>query len=76
LKKYNSLSPAIIAKVVIEKVQLSILAIAFSIFYPTDSLFYSLLAFKYYFVRKKCEKNREREREKRKWREKIIKNSL
>lgn len=42
-------SLTIIAKIVIEKVQLSALAIVFSIFFPTNSLFYSLLAFKYYF---------------------------
>jgi hypothetical protein len=46
-------SPVMIAKVAIEKVQLSILTIVFSIFSPINSLFYSLLTFKYYFVWKK-----------------------
>jgi len=46
-------SPAIIAKVAIKKVHLSILVAVFSIFSQTDSLFYSLLAFKYNFVREK-----------------------
>ena len=42
-------SPAIIVKIAIEKVQLSTLATTFSLFSPTDYLFLSLLAFKYYF---------------------------
>jgi hypothetical protein len=46
----EGLSPTTIAKVVIENIQLSILVITFFIFSPTDSLFYFLLAFKYYFV--------------------------
>jgi hypothetical protein len=46
-------SPVMIAKVAIEKVQLSILTTVFSIFSPINSLFYSLLTFKYYFVWKK-----------------------
>jgi hypothetical protein len=35
--------------IAIEKVQLSTLTIVYSIFSPTDLLFNSLLAFKYYF---------------------------
>jgi len=41
-------SPTIIAKVAFEKVQFSALSIVFSILFPTDSLLYYLLAFKYY----------------------------
>jgi len=51
LKLINCLraSPAIKVIIVVEKVQLFILVIDFSIFSPTNSLFYSLLSFKYYF---------------------------
>jgi hypothetical protein len=41
---------AIIAKIVIEKIQLYILTTTISIFSPTDYLFYFLLVFKYYFM--------------------------
>jgi hypothetical protein len=41
--------PSIIVRITIEKVQLSTLATIFSLFSPTDYLFLSLLAFKYYF---------------------------
>jgi hypothetical protein len=50
IMRFIRASLAIIVKIAIKKVQLSILATVFSIFSPTDSLFYSLLAFKYYFV--------------------------
>lgn len=63
-------SPAIITKVVIEKNTILYLAIAFSKFSLTDSIFYSLLAFKYYFVwKKKCERDRDRDRKKENKRE-------
>jgi hypothetical protein len=47
---FVSESLAIITKVTIKKVKLSILAITFSIFSLIKSLLYSLLIFKYYFV--------------------------
>jgi len=54
----------------LKKIQFSILAIDFSEFSSTDSIFYSLLAFKYYFVwEKKCERNRDRDRERERERE-------
>lgn len=42
-------SPTTICKIPSEKVQLFILAIAFFIHSPKDSLFYYLLALRYYF---------------------------
>jgi len=50
-KTSTSLRPSLAIKViiVIEKVQLSTLTTVYLIFSPTDSLFNSLLAFKYYF---------------------------
>jgi hypothetical protein len=42
-------SPAMVASLVIQKVQLTTLATAFSLYTPTDLLFYNLLPLKYYF---------------------------
>jgi hypothetical protein len=49
-KYAEELSLVIITKVAIEKIQFSVLATVFSVLPSIDSLLYSLLAFKYYFV--------------------------
>jgi hypothetical protein len=42
-------SPAMVASLVTQKVQLTILATVFSLYTPTNLLFYNLLPLKYYF---------------------------
>jgi hypothetical protein len=65
LRKYSLFraSPVIIAKIAIKNVQLFILAMAFFVFSSTSSLFYSLLAFKYYFMWEKNVKEIVRKKE-------------
>jgi hypothetical protein len=55
-------SPAMIAKIAIKKVQISILATHFSIHTPTDYLFYYLFSLNIILCWKECERKRWRER--------------